>query len=84
MREIFLSCLGDWLEDNEWIKLISAAQIRATGAAEAILSAGRVKRTRYIHQVNAAALYILLQQAWEKSESDNIDTWIKTMRSFCV
>ena len=23
----------------------------------------------------------LLHQAWEKSESDDIDTWIKTMRS---
>ena len=52
-------CLGDWLEGSEWIELISAAEIRPPGAAEAILSAGHVKHTRYVHQVNAAALYIV-------------------------
>ena len=67
-------CLGDWLEGSEWIELISAAEIRPPGAAEAILSAGHVKHTRYVHQVNAAALYILLHQAWKKLESDDINT----------
>ena len=33
---------------------------------------------------NAAALYILLHQGWEISESDDIDTWIKTMRLSCA
>ena len=84
LREIFLLCLGNWLEGCEWIELISAVENRAPGSAEAILSVGHVKRTRYVHQVNAAALYILLHQAWEKSKSDDIDTLIKTMRSSCV
>ena len=60
MREIFQLCFGDWLEGREWIELISTAEIRTPGAAEVILSAGHVKRTRYIQEVNAAALYILL------------------------
>ena len=81
LREIFLLCLGDWLEGSEWIELISAAEIRTPGAAEAILSVGHVKRTIYVHQVNTAARYIILHQALEKSESNDIDTWIKTMRS---
>ena len=57
LREIFLLCLGDCLEGSEWIELISPAEINA---AEAILSAEHVKLARYIHQVNTAALYILL------------------------
>ena len=65
LRGIFLSCLGDWLKDSEWVELISASEIRTPGAAEAALSAEHVKRARYDHQVNAAGLYILLHQAWE-------------------
>ena len=84
LREIFLWCLGDWLEGSEWTELISATEIRTPGATEAILSAGHVKRTRYVHQVNAVALYILLHQAWEKSESDDIDACTKTKRSSCA
>ena len=48
MREIFQLCFGDWLEGREWIELISTAEIRTPGAAEVILSAGHVKRTRYV------------------------------------
>ena len=51
LREIFLSCLGE---------LISASEIRIPGAAEAILSAGHIKRTRYVQQLNAAALYTII------------------------
>ena len=61
LREISLLCLGDWLEGSEWIELLSAAEW-TPGAAEGILSAGHVKRKRYAHQVNAAALHILLHQ----------------------
>ena len=74
MREIFLSCLIDWLEDSEWVEQILAADIKTPGAAAAILSAGDVKRARYVHQVNQAALYILLHQPWEKLKSHDIDT----------
>ena len=66
MREISPLCLGDWLVGSEWIQLISVAEIKTPGAAEEILSAGHVKRTGYVHQVNTAALYILLHQAWGK------------------
>ena len=66
LRGIFLLCLGYWLEGSEWIG--SAAETRTSGSAEAILSAGHVKHTRYVHQVNATALYLLLHQAWEKPD----------------
>ena len=82
LREILLLCLGDWLESSEWIEFIPATEIRTPGAAEAILSAWHVKLTRYVHQVNAPALYILLNQSLEKSELNDTDIWIKTMKSF--
>lgn len=56
-----ISCLGG----NEWIEIISEAEIRTPGAAEAILSAGHVKGGTFVHQVNTTALPILLPQAWE-------------------
>ena len=83
-REIFLLRLGDWLEGSEWIELISAAEIKTSGAAEAILSAGHVKSTIYVHEVYAAALYILLHYGWENSQSDDIDTWVKAIRLSCA
>ena len=46
LREISLSCLGDWLEDSKWIELISAAEIRTPGPVGAILSVGHIKCTR--------------------------------------
>ena len=82
--ETFLLCFGNWLEGSQSVELISAAEIRTPGSAEAILSAGRAKRTNYVHQVNAAALLILLHQACEKSKPDDMDTLIKTMRSSCA
>ena len=84
LREIFLLRLGDWLEGSEWIELISVADIGTSGAAEAILSAGDGKSSIYVHQVYAAALYILLHQGWENSQSDDIDTWVKSIRLSCA
>ena len=84
LREIFLLRLGDWLEGSEWIELISVADIGTFGAAEAILSAGHGKSSIYVHQVYAATLYILLHQGWENSQSDDIDTWVKTIRLPCA
>ena len=84
LREIFLLRLGDWLEGSELIELISVAEIGTSGAAEAILSAGDGKSSIYVHQVYAAALYILLHQGWENSQSDDIDTWVKSIRLSCA
>ena len=68
------------IESNKWIELTSATQIWTPSATKAKLLARHVKRTRCVHKENAVAMYILLHSAWEKSESDDIDTWIKTMR----
>ena len=55
-----LTCISDWLTGGEWIDLI-----KTTGAAESMLSASHVKRTRYGHQVTASALLILLRNVWK-------------------
>ena len=73
-ENFYIFCFCKMQEGSEWIELISAAEIRTPGSAEVILSAGHVKRMRYVQQVNGAALYKLLHQTWEKSKSDDIDT----------
>ena len=68
-------------EGSEWTELISVVEINTWCSQSNIISALHVKRIRYALQVNASGLYILLHQAWKKSESDDLDTWIETKRS---
>ena len=60
--------------------LITRAEIKTAGAAEAVLSAGHVKRSRYAHQVNASALFILIRDTWKTPEIENFDICINEMR----
>ena len=60
-------------------ELISNAHITTSGSAEAILTASHVKRSRYVHQVNAAVLYSLLQDAF-KNTQDDYDKWLSSCR----
>ena len=57
-----MSMIGDWLKGSGWNELITAAQIFTTGTCEGLLSESHVKKTRYAHQVTAAALHILLKK----------------------
>ena len=65
--KLFLYLLGDWLEGLEWTDVIMNAKIRTSGSSGAILSAARVKKTRYFHQVNDAVLYSLLKEKFDDS-----------------
>ena len=60
-----LSMLGKWLEGSGWSSALVDAGIATSGRAEALLSAFHVKRTRYAHQVTAASLHILQDDAYK-------------------
>ena len=73
----FLNTIGDWLEGSGWVEILAKAEVNTPGRAESFLSGSQVKRTRYAHQVSCAALYLLLQEAFKRSESDlPFDTWL--------
>ena len=60
-----LKTLGKWLENSGWTSDLVQANITSAGKVEAMLSASHVTRTRYAHQVTAAALYMLQKSAYE-------------------
>eukprot|EP00112_Aurelia_sp_Birch-Aquarium-sp1_P011752 Seg2473.2 transcript_id=Seg2473.2/GoldUCD/mRNA.D3Y31 product="hypothetical protein" protein_id=Seg2473.2/GoldUCD/D3Y31 len=73
----FLNTIGDWLEGSGWVEILVKAEVNTPGRAESFLSGSQVKRSRYAHQVSCAALYLLLEEAFKRSESDlPFDTWL--------
>ena len=55
-----LKVLSDLLEGSGWTAALVQADIASTGAADSLLKASHVTRTRNDHQVTACALYGLL------------------------
>ena len=73
-----LKLLGVWLEKCGWDSALVQASITIVGKANAFLKASHVTRTRYAHQVTAAALYFLQKQAHECSDdSETFENWCK-------
>lgn len=59
-----LKLLGDWLEDSGWTNALVQADIASSGTANSFIHANHVTKTHHAHQVIAASLYTLLQQAY--------------------
>ena len=57
---------GDWLRDAGWVESLVEADVSSPGSAESNLNVSHVTRTRYIHEVSACSLYILLRRAYLK------------------
>ena len=60
-----LKTLGDWLKGSGWPQALVQAEITTPGTADSLLRAAHVTRTRRVHQVTLAALYIQKQHAYD-------------------
>ena len=60
-----LKTLGDWLEGSGWVQALVQADLATPGTADSFLQAAHVMRTRRVHQVTLAALYILKHRAYD-------------------
>ena len=58
-----LKLLGDWLG---WTNALVQAGIASSGTANSFVNASHVTKTRHAHQVTAASLCTLLQQAYNE------------------
>lgn len=58
--------LGNWLEDSGWTNALVQADIASSGTADSFIRASHATKTRHAHQVTAATLHTLLQQAYSK------------------
>ena len=57
---------GDWLQSSGWTHVLVEAGVTSSGIAESMLHAAHVKRTRHVHEITAATLYLLQQQAYDQ------------------
>ena len=72
-----LKCLGDLLDSSGWTNALIQAGVVTSGRADAVLKASHVTRARRAHQISASALYILLQRAYSKNETEiSFEDWI--------
>ena len=60
-----LKTLGDWLRGSGWVQALIQAEITTPGTADSFLQAAHVVRTRRVHQITIAALYILQHRAYD-------------------
>ena len=57
--------LENWLEDSGWTSALTQGDIASSGRADTFIKAIHVTKTRHTHEITAASLYILLQQAYD-------------------
>ena len=55
---------GDWLDGSCWVTALTNSSIVSSGKAQSFIGVNHICRTRYMHQVYAAALYALLTKAY--------------------
>lgn len=86
---VILKLLGDWLEDSGWTNILIQADIASPGTANSFIKGSHVTKTRHAHQLTAASLYILLQEAYSV-ECDNSEVqltyeeWCQERAKTCV
>ena len=59
-----LKALRKWIDGSGLIEALANASVASSGVAEPFLTASHVTRTRRTHQVAAAALHILMNNAY--------------------
>ncbi|KAL7395746.1 hypothetical protein ABVT39_022389 [Epinephelus coioides] len=92
-EKMLWSVSGDWLDGSRWTTALTNSGISTSGKAQAFISVHHICRTRYMHQVSVATLYVLMKTAYdqymEKATNDNVeasnlipqpfDEWLKML-----
>ena len=82
---VILSCLGYWLGDSGWTTAPSNAGVTCPGN-DSLCTGHTIAKTKYVHQVTAKALDILMIDAFHKSSIDvskqhTFNEWRKEIES---
>ena len=77
LEKASFSMLGQLIDNTGWKQVISiVSNVFTFGKADSFLSCSHITRSRYAHQVTAAALKILLLKAYRNSSSESsINDW---------
>jgi len=57
--------LGDWLDGSGWTTAIINSGVASGGTADSFIKVTHLAKTKHVHQLTAAALSILLEQAYK-------------------
>lgn len=58
--------LGKWLDGSGWTEILTNAGVASQGVVDSFIACSHLKRTRRAHQVTAASLYLLQQDAYDE------------------
>ena len=66
--------LGEWLEGSGWTSAlvqadVASAGVASAGVADSLIKASHVTKTTHAHQATAAAVHVLLHQAYNEYDS---------------
>ena len=91
-EKMLWSVSGDWLDGSGWTTVLTNSGISTSGKAQSFIGVHHICRTRYMHQVSVAALYVLMKKAYsqyvEKATCDDepsdyiplpFDEWLKML-----
>ena len=65
-EKMLWSVSGDWLEGSGWTTALTNSGISTSGKAQSFIGVHHICRTRYMHQVSVAALFVLLKKAYNR------------------
>ncbi|KAK3926365.1 Centromere-associated protein E [Frankliniella fusca] len=80
---VSLRVAGQWLDGSGWTSALVEAGVTTQGRADATIKASHLTRSRYAHQVTAAALYKLQRAAYEEYSGDDplsFEEWCQETR----
>ncbi len=81
-----LKVLGNWLDGSGWVAIMASTNVTTEGRADALQSGSHTSRSQWAHQVTAAALFLLQNEAFiaykEEMASDHLD--VKSFDEWCV
>lgn len=81
-----LSVLGNWLDVSGWVAIMATTTVTTEGRADALQSGSHISRAQWAHQVSAAALFCLQNEAFtaykDASEVENLE--VKSFDEWCA
>ena len=84
IEKMLFQMIGDWMDGSGWTTALSNGDVATTGTAQSFIGVSHITKTRYVHEVTAASLYILASRAYadyiqstEDSPPLNRQQWIE-------
>ena len=75
--------LGNWLDSSGWTTAIINSGVAAGGTADSLLAVSHLGKTKYAHEVTAAALFVLMDRAYREYISSTPVDEVKEISAWC-